>query len=92
MRSSPSSLTRTGGQSGSGSSQESSAGIQYRRIVVPIGVPGPTLVSRALSSRDSMIDDSFHGGARKGPPNPPTVGGAPATPGGGGGGRAEAPR
>ena len=53
--SSPRSLTRTGGQSGSGSSRARSAGIQYRRIVVPIGVPGPTRVTRSLSSCASMI-------------------------------------
>ena len=34
----------------------SRAGIQYRRIAVPIGVPGPTRVSRSLSPRDSMPD------------------------------------
>ena len=28
--------------------------IQYRRMVLPIGVPGPTRVSSSLSSRDSM--------------------------------------
>jgi hypothetical protein len=52
--SSPKSFTRTGGPSGSGSSHPSSAGSQYRRIVVPIGVPGPTRVTRSLSSRASM--------------------------------------
>src|SRR6266851_7954147 len=52
--SSPSSFTRTGGQSGSGSSHPSSAGSQYRRMVAPIGVPGPTRVTRSLSSRASM--------------------------------------
>src|SRR5437870_1116629 len=52
--SSPRSLTRTGGQSGSGSSQASSAGIQYRRIVVPIGVPAPIRVMSSFSSWVSM--------------------------------------
>src|SRR5437879_2781945 len=52
--SSPSSLTRTGGQSGSGSSHARSAGIQYRRMVSPIGVPRPTRVTRSFSSRASM--------------------------------------
>ena len=42
IRFSPSSRTRSGGQSGEGSSSERSAGIQYWRIRLPIGVPGPT--------------------------------------------------
>src|SRR5919109_4931032 len=54
-RSSPSRRTRTGGQSGSGISLDSKAGIQYRRINSPIGFPGLTWVSRSLSSRDSII-------------------------------------
>src|SRR5262245_52079308 len=57
-RSSPSNRTRTGGQSGSGSSDASKAGIQYRRSVVPIGVPRSTRVSNAFSSRDSMAASS----------------------------------
>src|SRR5690349_6914408 len=52
--SSPSSLTRTGGQSGEGSSQASSAGIQYRRMVSPIGVPRSTRVRSSLSAGESM--------------------------------------
>ena len=42
MRFSPSRRRRTGGQSGDGSSSDSSAGIQYWRMRSPIGVPGPT--------------------------------------------------
>src|SRR5882762_9899221 len=52
--SSPRSLTRTGGQSGAGSSHASRAGIQYRRIASPMGVPRSTRVSSLLSSRESM--------------------------------------
>src|SRR5688572_15912801 len=43
MRSSPNSFTRTGGQSGSASSDDGMVeGSQYSRTRVPIGVPGPT--------------------------------------------------
>src|SRR5229473_7210300 len=56
--SSPSSLTRTGAQSGSGSSRVRSAGIQYRRIASPMGVPRPTRVTRSFSSRASMLRPS----------------------------------
>ena len=47
-------LMRTGGQSGSGNSSASSAGIQKRRKSSPMGVPGPVRVSSSLSSRVSM--------------------------------------
>src|SRR5438552_4516165 len=57
--SSPSSLTRTGGQSGSGSSHARSAGIQYRRIASPMGVPRPTRVTLSFSSRASMLRPSL---------------------------------
>src|SRR5690606_19034052 len=40
---------RTGGQSGAGSSSERMAGIQYWRMRLPMGVPGPTLQSSSLS-------------------------------------------
>ena len=63
-RSSPSSRTRTGGQSGSAAPSASSAGIQYRRIVSPIGVPGPTRVISSLSSRDSIVGPSHRRGGR----------------------------
>src|SRR5579885_465361 len=53
--SSPSSFTRTGSQSGAGSSSESSTGSQNRRSSSPIGVPGPTCVSRSLSAWLSML-------------------------------------
>ena len=49
MRSSPRRRRRTGGQSGSGSSHESSAGSQYRRNRLPIVVPGPTRASVSFS-------------------------------------------
>src|SRR5215471_12860086 len=39
-----------GGQSGSGSSEASAAGIQYRRITSPMGVPAPVLVTSSFSS------------------------------------------
>src|ERR1051325_4810344 len=54
IRFSPSSRTRSGEPSGSGSSLESAAGIQYWRISAPIGVPGPTRQRSSLSSRLSM--------------------------------------
>ena len=37
-----------------GSRQPARAGIQYRLINVPMGVPGPTLVMRSFSSRESI--------------------------------------
>src|SRR5262249_9761529 len=37
------------------------AGIQYRRIVSPMGVPRSTRVTRSLSSRDSMVGPSSLG-------------------------------
>ena len=43
-----------GGPSGSAISRESSAGIQYMRIALPIGVPWPTRVMSSFSSRDSI--------------------------------------
>ena len=49
-RSSPRMRTRTGAQSGSGSSDDDSTGCQYRRISSPIGVPGPTRVIVSFSS------------------------------------------
>src|SRR5579884_420913 len=48
-RSSPRSRSRSGGQSGAGSSELSRQGSQYRRNSSPMGVPGPTRVSRSLS-------------------------------------------
>ena len=78
--SSPSSFTRTGGQSGSGSSHASSAGIQYRRIVAPIGVPGPTRVTRSLSSRASMASSGITaavGAGRESTRRGPTAAAAP---------------
>src|SRR5205814_8802015 len=51
---SPRSFTRTGGQSRSGSSQSSSAGIQYRRNSSPIGAPGPVRVRKIFISSVSM--------------------------------------
>src|SRR5579884_957913 len=53
-RSSPSSRTLTGGQSGSGSSSAMSTGSQKRRSSSPIGVPGPTRVSSSLSDSLSI--------------------------------------
>src|SRR5262245_46231608 len=53
-RFSPSSRTRTGAPSASGSSAETSAGIQYSRSSAPIGLPGPTRQSSSLSSPESM--------------------------------------
>src|SRR5262245_40815636 len=53
-RLSPSSRTRTGAPSASGSSAETSAGIQYSRSSAPIGLPGPTRQSSSLSSPESM--------------------------------------
>ena len=55
---SPSSLMRTWGQSSSGSSSASSAGIQYCRNRAPIGVPGPVCVSSSLISRRSTTSPS----------------------------------
>src|SRR3954447_7916639 len=55
-RSSPSSLTRTGGESGSAISHDRQAGIQYRRIALPIGVPGPTRVISSFSFGGSIGD------------------------------------
>ena len=53
-RSSPSSRSSTGGPSGSATSQESSAGTQYRRIKRPIGVSGPTRVRASFCDAVSM--------------------------------------
>src|SRR5215467_5672124 len=58
-RSSPSRRTRTGGPSGSGTSSLISAGSQYRRNRLPIGVPGPTRVSSSLISGDSIAPSSL---------------------------------
>ena len=52
--SSPSTVTRTGGPSGSGTSRLSSTGIQKRRNSSPIVVPGPVRVSSWSSSALSM--------------------------------------
>jgi hypothetical protein len=46
---------RRGGQSGSGSSSDLTAGIQYWRIKSPIGVPGPIRVRYSLSCRLSIV-------------------------------------
>src|SRR3979409_140993 len=54
MSCSPRRRTRTGSESAAGNSEESMAGSQYWRIRLPIGVPGPTLVTRSLSSLLSM--------------------------------------
>src|SRR5262245_2207959 len=54
MSFSPSSITRTGSESGDGTSDESMAGTQYWRIRSPIGEPGPTRVTSSLSSLLSM--------------------------------------
>src|SRR5687768_15015656 len=51
---SPSNCTRTGGQSGSGISQDKTAGIQYRRMVSPIAVPEPVCVSSSFSATDNI--------------------------------------
>ena len=51
---SPSSFTRTGGQSFSGSSSASSAGIQDSRNSWPIGVPGPVWHRRSFCSFRSI--------------------------------------
>ena len=56
---SPSSCTRTGGQSGSGISQDRTAGIQYRRMVSPMAVPASVWVRSAFSSTDSISRVSF---------------------------------
>ena len=58
MRFSPSSRTRSGGQSGAGSSSDRIAGIQYWRMRLPIGVPGPTRHRSSLSSLLSMSSSS----------------------------------
>src|SRR5215204_622753 len=50
MSSSPSSLTRSGAPSRSGSSSALIAGTQYCRIKLPIGVPGPMRHKYSLSS------------------------------------------
>src|SRR5882724_4986497 len=54
MKSSPSSCTRRGSQSGAGSSSDKSAGSQNRLKAVPIGVPAPTRQISSLFSLDSM--------------------------------------
>src|SRR3989442_1867875 len=56
IRFSPSRRTRTGGQSGPGSSLEVKTGIQYCRMRSPVGVPGPTRQSSSLSSLESMVN------------------------------------
>ena len=53
-RSSPMRRTRTGGQSASAISLDRQAGIQYRRIALPIGVAGPVRVISSFSSFESM--------------------------------------
>src|SRR6185436_4082867 len=55
MRSSPSILTRTGVQSGSGNSDESNAGSQKRLNSSPIGVPRPVWLNSSLSSLVSTV-------------------------------------
>src|SRR5437762_13281735 len=70
-RSSPSSLTRTGGLSGSAISHDRQAGIQYRRIALPIGVPAPTRVTSSFSFGGSIDDPPGCGVA-----DPPCKGGA----------------
>src|SRR5947199_1993006 len=50
-RRSPRSCTLRGGPSGSGNSLERRAGIQYRRIASPMGVPAAVLVTTSFSSR-----------------------------------------
>src|SRR5688572_13922174 len=47
---SPSICTRTGAQSGSGSSRDRATGSQKRRKYSPIGVPGPVRVKSSLSA------------------------------------------
>jgi hypothetical protein len=51
---SPRSLSLTGGQSGAGNSLGMSAGIQYWRMKLPIGVPGPTRHMYSFSSALSI--------------------------------------
>src|SRR5439155_9701796 len=63
MKRSPSRSTRTGSESGPGSSLESNAGTQYSRIIDPSGVPGPTFVSTSLSLGLSILHSwasNFH--------------------------------
>src|SRR5207249_12308020 len=61
---SPSNFTRTGGQSRSGNSQSSKAGIQQRRNNSPNGVPGHVRVRESFISWDRMAPSSFpHAGA-----------------------------
>src|SRR5678815_289212 len=56
IRSSPSSFTLTGGQSGLASSDEGTVeGSQYWRSRLPIGVPGPTRHISSLSVYVSMV-------------------------------------
>src|SRR4051812_24816209 len=50
MSSSPSSLTRRGGQSGEGNSSDLIAGSQYWRKRLPMGVPGPMRQRYSVSS------------------------------------------
>ena len=59
MSGSPSSMTRTWGQSGWGSSLESIPGIQYWRIMFPMGVPGPTRQISSFSSDVSIVLSPF---------------------------------
>src|SRR2546426_5674696 len=55
IRFSPSSRTRTGAPSRSGSSLDIRAGIQYWRNRFPVGVSRPTRQSSSLSSLDSIV-------------------------------------
>ena len=48
----------------SGSSLDSTAGIQYSRMRAPMGVPGPIRQSSSLSSRLSMGASSVAGSSR----------------------------
>src|ERR1051326_3088363 len=54
IRRSPSSIRRTGSPSVM-SSDDRHAGSQYWRIMLPIGVPGPTLVSNSFSLCEVMF-------------------------------------
>ena len=54
IRFSPRSRTRTGSESGPGSSLDMRAGTQYSRMSSPMVVPGPTLVRVSLSCFESI--------------------------------------
>ena len=54
MRFSPNNRTRSGEPSGTSNSEDMKAGIQCSRMRLPMGVPGPTLVSSSFSSAVSM--------------------------------------